>query len=383
MARKRIKSLAKDWGVAVEDVIASCERLRLAHAHSDASLLSPDEADQVKADLDEIAHRNAMLRKETVLETSAGTVVEKRLNATVMRRRHSESAAAPAGEAAQPFHFEAQDTAQEDTFVSPFINEAPAPAVDTPVFQPAIEPAAEAAQPQAPVFTAPLVSAPETGQETHIEAPSVESQPAPHHTEATPIPFEAPGKPGDGAAPEMHAQPTQPAYREPEAGAAPSERRAEPAPETRREPARPTPPMREDRRDFRRPEVSTRPRVESRPPQAAPSANGERRTLNLTKSGPGPAAPSLDDGQRGPKVLGKIDLRAKPTPPKPAAPTGRTVGPGRPGQPAGRPQAGAPSQIPENVPPEQSAKPGAAGRALKKKKVVKKDGGDFLAEREI
>jgi translation initiation factor IF-2 len=144
-------------------------------------------------------------------------------------------------------------------------------------------------------------------------------------------------------------------------------------------------PMREERRDFRRPEVN-RPRVETRPPQVAPSsANGERRTLNLTKTGSHSAAPSLDDGQRGPKVLGKIDLRAKVAPPKPAAPTGRTMGPGaRPGQPAGRPQAGAPQpQQPEGPPPEPSNKPGAAGRALKKKKVVKKDGGDFLAEREI
>ena len=140
--------------------------------------------------------------------------------------------------------------------------------------------------------------------------------------------------------------------------------------------------MREERRDFRRPEI--RPRVETRPTQVAPSsANGERRTLNLTKTGSHPAAPSLDDGQRGPKVLGKIDLRAKVAPSKPAAPTGRTMGPARAGQPAGRPQAGAPQAQPEGPPPEPSNKPGAAGRALKKKKVVKKDGGDFLAEREI
>src|ERR1700693_6095804 len=145
MARKRIKSLAKEWGVPVQDVIASCDRLRLAHAHSDASLLGPDEADRVKADLDEQVHRNAMLRKETVVETSAGTIVEKRLNATVMRRRHAESAPAAPGEAAQPFHFEAQETAQEETFASPFMNESPQPQVETPVFEPVIAPAAEAA----------------------------------------------------------------------------------------------------------------------------------------------------------------------------------------------------------------------------------------------
>jgi hypothetical protein len=149
MARKRIKSLAKEWGVPLEDVIASCERLKLAHAHTEASLLGPDEADRIKADLDEQAHRNTILRKETVVETSAGTIVEKRLNATVMRRRHSETAPTAGGEAAQPFHFEAQETAQEETFASPFMNESPQ--VEAPVFEPVVEPA----KPQAPVSTAP------------------------------------------------------------------------------------------------------------------------------------------------------------------------------------------------------------------------------------
>ncbi|HSR57466.1 MAG TPA: translation initiation factor IF-2, partial [Candidatus Binataceae bacterium] len=78
----------------------------------------------------------------------------------------------------------------------------------------------------------------------------------------------------------------------------------------------------------------------------------------------------------------KIDLRAKTPPPRPAAPTGRPTGPARPG-PAGRAPA-APALGPaEGPPPDLSAKPGAAGRQLKKKKVVKKDGGDFIAEREI
>ncbi len=336
MARKRIKSLAKEWGIPVQDVIASCDRLKLVHAHSDASLLSPDEADQVKADLDEIVHRNALLRKETVVETSAGTIVEKRLNATVMRRRHAESATASAGEAAQPFHFEAQDAGQEETFVSPFMNESPPPQLDTPVFPPSIEPAAEVAKPQTPAFTAPEVSAPETGQETQIEASFVESQPAPHRIEAASMPSQAPEKFGDGAA-DMRAQSAGAAHREADTGAAVSARAADSAgAEAHREAARPSQPAREERRDFRRPEIP-RPRVETRPTQVAPSStNGERRTVNLTKTGSHPSAPSLDDGQRGPKVLGKIDLRAKVAPSKPAAPTGRTMGPGRTGQPAGR-----------------------------------------------
>ncbi len=135
MARKRIKSLAKEWGVPLEDVIASCERLKLAHAHTEASLLGQDEADRVKADLDEQAHREAILRKETVLETSAGTVVEKRLNATVMRRRHAEGATGPS-EAAQPFHFESPETSQEDTFGAPFMEEGLAPQPETASFEP-------------------------------------------------------------------------------------------------------------------------------------------------------------------------------------------------------------------------------------------------------
>jgi len=382
MARKRIKSLAKEWGVAVEDVIASCERLKLAHAPSDASLLGSDEADRVKSDLDEQAHRNTMLRKETVVETSAGTIVEKRLNATVMRRRHSETAAAPTGEVAQPFHFEAPESAQGDTFEAPFMNESAPP---EPVFQPVIEaaeiaPAPEAEKLQSPVLATPEINAPETITEPHIETHVVESPPAPH-PEAAPIPSQISETAAESVQPEMRAEAAPVPHQE--AARAPAPTRPA-APEKPREPSRPMPPMRDDRRDFRRPDVSSRPRVETRPPQVvAPTVNGERRTLNLTKVGAHPAATTLDDGQRGPKVLGKIDLRAKVVPPKPAAPTGRTMGPGRPGQPAGRPQAGAPQAQPEGPPPEPSNKPGAAGRALKKKKVVKKDGGDFLAEREI
>jgi translation initiation factor IF-2 len=388
MARKRIKSLAKEWGVPVEDVIASCERLQLAHAHSDASLLGSDEADRVKSDLDEQAHRNALLRKETVLETSAGTVVEKRLNATVMRRRHSETTPAPAGEAAQPFHFEAQETAPAEPFEAPFMSES-VQEPEPPVFQPVFEPAPEPVKVEAPVVAAPEINAPEPIKESPIEAPVAEVHPAPPHVEAPPMPPSETSEPApNGHAPGMRAEAAPAAPREvTSAPPAPPPRRVEPPP--LREPSRPMPNLRDDRRDFRRPDISSRPRVETRAPQVvAPTTtvNGERRTLNLTKVGAHPAAPSLDDGQRGPKVLGKIDLRAKVVPPKPAAPTGRTMGPGgRPGgQPAGRPQAGAPQvQQPEGPPPEPSNKPGAAGRALKKKKVVKKDGGDFLAEREI
>jgi len=95
MARKRIKTLASEWGVAVDDVLASANRLRLPHAHSESGLLSTEETERVKADLDEQAHRAAAMRRETVVETSAGKVLEKRLNATVMRRRHAEPEPGP------------------------------------------------------------------------------------------------------------------------------------------------------------------------------------------------------------------------------------------------------------------------------------------------
>ena len=130
MARKRIKTLATEWGFPVEDVLAGCARLKLGHAHSESSLLSPEEADRLKADLDEQAHRATILRRETVVETSSGKILEKRLNATVMRRRHAEGGA-PAGGADTPFHFEVEES-RDDSFVSPFLGDSPAEA-ETPV----------------------------------------------------------------------------------------------------------------------------------------------------------------------------------------------------------------------------------------------------------
>jgi translation initiation factor IF-2 len=109
------------------------------------------------------------------------------------------------------------------------------------------------------------------------------------------------------------------------------------------------------------------------------------RTINFTSSAHA-AAPSLDDGPRGPKVLGKIDLR------KPAAPPARpTTTPGaRPSGPPPRPtttgrfnQPAAPAGPPEGFgPPSENAKPGAA-RTIKKKRVVKKGPTDVTAEREM
>ena len=108
----------------------ACARLKLGHAHSDSSLLTPEEADRVKHDLDEQVHRQELLRRETVVETSAGKVVEKRLNATVMRRRHTEPEAGFAQAAAEPdvpFHFELEGE-REDAFATPFFEEPIEPA---------------------------------------------------------------------------------------------------------------------------------------------------------------------------------------------------------------------------------------------------------------
>src|SRR5271167_2418000 len=130
MARKRIKTLATEWGFPVEDLLAGCIRLKLGHTQSESSLLSPEEADRLKADLDEQVHRATILRRETVLETSSGKILEKRLNATVMRRRHAEGGQ-PAGGADTPFHFEVEET-RDDSFVSPFLGDSPAEP-ETPV----------------------------------------------------------------------------------------------------------------------------------------------------------------------------------------------------------------------------------------------------------
>jgi translation initiation factor IF-2 len=99
----------------------------------------------------------------------------------------------------------------------------------------------------------------------------------------------------------------------------------------------------------------------------------------------------LDDQQQGPKVLGKIDLRrpaARPASAAPARTTGALARPAgvvtRPGQPPrmGRPAPG-PMEAPPMPPPgsQVPAKPGA--RPIKKKRVVKKEGGDLLTEREM
>jgi translation initiation factor IF-2 len=366
MARKRIKTLAHEWGVSVEDVLASVERLRLGHSHSESSLLASDEAERIKADLDEQVQRQALLRRETVLETSAGKVVEKRLTATVMRRRHTEpepgavQAGAPPEE---PFHFEVERE-PEGPFVAPFLEEREQAQPEIPVL---LE-----SEPGAPALVEEVAAAPTTAA---AQAPAV---PAPAPAQPA-VKAPAVSAPPNGGAP----APTEPLRAEPAAPVAEARRPAT----TIVEPPRPQAPTAQPLRPQAPAAPPSRPQYASggpgmgvrriTEPRLAPAGPG--RTINLTSAAHA-AAPSLDDGQRGPRVLGKIEL-PKPAP-RPAAPTTRPGAPPRPGQ-AGRfaPAPAAPAQEPAMPPGEAAAKPGA--RPIKKKRVVKKGAPDFTAEREM
>jgi translation initiation factor IF-2 len=379
MARKRIKTFAQEWGTSVDEVVATCARLKLGHAHSDSSLLTPEEADRVKRDLDEQAHRQELLRRETVVETSAGKVVEKRLNATVMRRRHTEPEAGFAQAAAEPdvpFHFELE-AEREEAFATPFLEERKEPAEPEMVAALDDEPSAAPTLHEIPVPRA------EPAAEDHAEAPSMHpapngaaapAQPPEAEPQAAESPAAAAVKPDKTLSTETVEAVKTEAARPARAPAPSYEQR--PLTRTIVEPPRPQPP-------------GTRPVM----PRMQPSAgSGVRRigevrpqsagrTINLTGSAHA-AAPSLDDGQRGPRVLGKIEL-PKPAP-RPSAPVTRPGAPPRPGQPS-RFAPAAPAAQPDQgaMPPpgDAAAKPGA--RTIKKKRVVKKGAPDFTAEREM
>ncbi len=364
MARKRIKTLGSEWGVPVDEVLASCARLRLQHAHSESSLISQDETDRVKADLEEQAHRVALLRRETVVETSAGTVVEKRLNATVMRRRHSEVTPSPAAQPAEPFHFDSPDN--EVPFVEALFDQPIAPEPElakVPAFEPVTPPEPVSMPPEAPSATAEA-------------APSAPEQPA--EAKIAPLSGEAGIHAPNGAAHAAGADATT--SKSPEAPAARVDTR--PATSTARPTAPQHPPVGERPGEARRfqPGAPTR-RIEQRPGEGpAPG-----RTINLTR-GEHASGPTLDDGPRGPKVLGKIDLRRPMPPPRPATPpTGPRPGGPPQGQSERRFGGGAPSApMPQSFgppPPPDAAKPGA--RVIKKKRVVKKGTPDATAEREM
>ncbi|MGO9267410.1 MAG: translation initiation factor IF-2 [Candidatus Binataceae bacterium] len=387
MARKRIKTLAHELGVSVDEVLASCTRLKLPHAQSDAALLSMDEMERVKTDLNERSHRAAVIRRETLVETSAGTVLEKRLNDTVMRRRHAEPA--PGSLAPdEPFHFEVEKSgAGAEDFVAPMFEEPATPAFDLPGLALAEPAALEPVAAPSPVEPPPVIVEPPV---TPMEPPALE---IPHVNGATaqvevttpePAPIVAP--------PPAPPPPVEVATAPPVAARPPAPPQEEFQPLiSEHPPFRSATPMRPERVAPSSP--STGPIIQRR--FAEPG-----RTINLTGRAH-PSATTMDEGQTGPKVLGKIDLR-KPAAVKPAAPTGVRPGgpprpapgvPPRPGAPArpgaptrpGERRFGAPAPMPgpENFgPPSPDAtKPGA--RTIKKKKVIKKGTPDVAAEREM
>ncbi|MGH7223296.1 MAG: translation initiation factor IF-2, partial [Gemmataceae bacterium] len=337
----------------------------MAHAHSESSVLSSEDTERIKADLDEQAHRAALMRRETVVETSAGKVVEKRLNATVMRRRHTEpepSQAAPVE--AELFHFEVEQSRDEEPFVAP-VFEVPTPAESDLAELPAlemIEPVhAETAQSATDVETEIVTPAAElTEPQTPTDLPPEENVNG-IATKLTTAERQPELDKGSGAAAR-----TLPA----EVKATPAQSAVERESHGRPVPARssPTTP----------PSAASGPRGAGTPVPRTSESLTPGRTINLTGAAHA-SAPSLDDGPRGPKVLGKIDLR-KPAP-RPAPPT--TARPGTAlGRPAGRPSPAGGMPEPFAPPPSpDQVKPGA--RAIKKKKVVKKGTTDVAAEREM
>src|SRR5271168_92100 len=345
MARKRIKTLASEWGFPVEDLLAGSARLKLGHTQSESSLLSPEEADRLKADLDEQAHRATILRRETVLETSSGKILEKRLNATVMRRRHAEGGQAAAD---TPFHFEIEES-RDESFTSPFLADSPAE-TETPVM---------------------------FDSEHHADAPAVEPHRAPEPVAVKPEPeIEEIGEADYEAHPPeaaVHLKDLEPEL-EPEREIV----RHEPEPPPVVVEAAPVPEAAP---------AAPSSRFGYRTDRVRPAETADRGSINLTRGSQ--TGPTLDDGQKGPKVLGKIDLRPKAPPPRPASPGTRTAA----GAPSARPgltgrfapQQQPPAQPADGMPqltPDQLAKPGG-GRGIKKKKVVKKGSTDLAAEREM
>ncbi len=351
MARKRIKTLAHEWNVPVEDVLTSIDRLKLGHAHSESSLLTPEEAERIRTDLEQQANRVSALRRETVVETSAGKVVEKRLTATVVRRRHAEAEpAASAAPAEEPFHFE-PDEVSAAPFISPFGEEPPS--LDLSVSASgeqalSSEPIGLGAflEPEIPPVTAP------TAQAIEAAAAAAPLQAEPAAAAPARLDLESATKPS-----EPHLEVQKPA---------PAAVAAEEAAGRARQPGagRPAGP-------------TMRPTVQVISP--------ERRVINLTGSTHA-SAPSLDDRQQGPKVLGKIDLTRAPARPATGVRPAPATRPGQAGRPAqtGRfapaPPAPAPVEEPAAIEPA-TGKPGL--RQPKKKRVIRKNVGDVVAEREI
>jgi translation initiation factor IF-2 len=358
MLRKRTKTIAQEMGVTVDDVLGSCRRLGLSDVRSESSLLSAEETKRVKRDLDEeqLRRRSALLRRETVVETSAGKVVEKRLNATVMRRRHAEpkTTSASALEPGKPSNVEAERALTEtETFVAPILESplAPEPQLPELLVEAVSAQKARPAQPIRATFGGVASSAKRDLGAQHKESRSE-------------TPTSALRRAGAAGAAKL------PAYTSVHT-AAPSRTIAS------------TPPIAAGAKVTPAPAFQAAPSSQAKRPEpqsgAQPYLPGQ--AINLT-SAAHVSAPTLDDGPRGPKVLGKIDLR-KPAA-RPAAPS--TIRPAAGPRPAERRRpavSAVASQAPRGfVPlPAEPAKPGT--RAIRKRQVVKPDKFESAAERQM
>ena len=219
-------------------------------------------------------------------------------------------AARPLADADTPFHFEVEEN-RDDSFVSPFLGDSPEPEAETPI-----------------MF--------DSGQ--HEPAPAVEPHRAPEPFVIKPEPpIEEIGEADYEAHPpeaSVHIKDEEPEPEPrfvPEPEPAPVVAEAAPAPEA--PPAAP---------------AALSSRFGYRTDRVRPAETTERGSINLTRGSQ--TGPTLDDGQKGPKVLGKIDLRPKAPPPRPASPGSRTA-------------AGAPS-----------ARPGLTGRFAPQQQPAQPDG---------
>jgi translation initiation factor IF-2 len=356
MARKRIKTLAADWGVSVEELLASCRRLELKNARSESSLLSTEEAERVKAELGSRTQRVEALHHEEVLSTQSGAMVEKRVAANVLRRRHAEP---PAPEAEQTFAFEAEPATEAQTsalFLEGLESSEPEipPGIEIPEIPGHLESSQQTETAPSPAVPQETEITPIIGEQGEPQtAVADESAPLLKELPVTQLPASQLEGPSEQFSAEEQSKILESAkeakIEAPQDGGERDKKIAQPPPSVS------TPARRPAKKDV------------------SPASLASTGTINARPAAR-PSGPSLDDiAQRGPRVLGKIDLhKTTPTPPSSA--------------PAGEPPPQPPS---ETVTPgvvidmelPGAVKPGA--RVLKKKRVVKKESSDIFTEREL
>jgi hypothetical protein len=262
-------------------------------------------------------------------------------------------------EPAEPFHFEVDKTSAEEPFVAPLFEEPLEAEPEIPELveveaaepSPALEPGLEAAEPAL----------------AEREGGAAEGAAAPAEHPATPDAPQAPEIEAGTSAPNgvgvaafaQHGEAAA-AGASAAASAAAEHRPAAPlaAQGGKDAPGRVVEAARPGARPDGHAGSGVRP-MRPLEPRGPVQAYEPGRSINLT-GGAHASAPTLDDGPRGPKVLGKIDLR-KPAVPRPAAPSTMRPGAGaRPmerARPAATPAAPAPDTF--GPPPPDQAKPGA------------------------